>query len=160
GYDDARKVYNGMIDKRPGLIVFCAGVADIIGAVNFARTNHLLVAVRGAGHNVAGTSVCDGGIVIDLSRMKGIRTDPVARTVRAEPGVTWGELNHELQVFGLAATGGFVSTTGISGLTLGGGLGWVVRKHGLAMDNLLSVDIVTADGRFLTASSSQNVDLF
>ena len=160
GYDDARKVYNRMIDKRPALIVQCAGIADIIAAVNFARTHKLLVAVRGAGHNVAGTSTCDGGIVVDLSRMKGIRVDPEARTVRAEPGVTWFDLNHELQAFGLAATGGFVSTTGISGLTLGGGLGWLVRKHGLAMDNLLSVDIVTADGRFLTASSSQNVDLF
>ena len=159
-YDEARKVFNAMIDKRPGIIVQCAGVADVISSVNFARSNDLLVAVRGVGHNVAGTSVCDDGILIDLSQMKGIRTDPVARTVRAEPGLTWGELNHELQVFDLAATGAFISTTGISGLTVGGGLGWLVRKHGLALDNLLSVDVVTADGRFLTASSTANEDLF
>ncbi len=160
GYDEARVVYNAMIDKHPGILVRCAGVADVISAVNFARTNSLLVAVRGVGHNVAGNSVCDGGIVIDLSCMKGMRIDPVARTVRAEPGLTWGELNHDLQTFGLAATGAFVSTTGISGLTVGGGLGWLVRKHGLALDNLLSVDIVTADGRLLTASPTQNEDLF
>jgi len=160
GYDEARKVYNAMIDKRPGLIVHCVGVADVIGAVNFARAHNLLVAVRGAGHNVAGSSICDDGIVIDLSRMKGIRVDPEARTVRVEAGLTWGEVNHELQIFGLAATGGFVSTTGVSGLTLGGGLGWLVRKHGLALDNLLSVDVVTADGQLLTASSSQHQDLF
>ena len=159
-YEDARKVYNRMIDKRPDLIARCAGVADVIAAVNFARSHRLLLAVRGAGHNVAGTSVCDGGLVIDLSRMKGIRVDPAARRVRAEPGVTWGELNHDLQAFGLAATGGFVSTTGISGLTVGGGLGWLVRKHGLALDNLLSADVVTADGRLLTVSSSENPDLF
>jgi FAD/FMN-containing dehydrogenase len=160
GYDDARKVYNAMIDKRPGLIVQCVRVADVIRAVNFARLHNLLVAVRGAGHNVAGNSVCDEGIVIDLCRMKGIRVDPEARTVRVEAGLTWGEVNHELQIFGLAATGGFVSTTGISGLTLGGGLGWLVRKHGLALDNLLSVDVVTADGRLLTTDSSQHQDLF
>jgi len=160
GYDEARAVYNAMIDRHPGLIVRCAGVADVINSVNFARTNQLLVAVRGAGHNVGGFAVCDGGIVIDLSQMKGIRIDPSARTVRAEPGLTWGELNQDLQVFGLAATGGFVSTTGIGGLTLGGGLGWLVRKYGLACDNLLSVDIVTADGQLLTASSTQNQDLF
>jgi FAD/FMN-containing dehydrogenase len=160
GYDEARKVYNAMIDKRPGLIVRCVGVADVIGAVNFARAHNLLVAVRGAGHNVAGNSVCDDGMVIDLSRMKGIWVDTDARTVRVEAGLTWGEVNHELQVFGLAATGGFVSTTGVSGLTLGGGLGWLVRKHGLALDSLLSVDVVTADGRVLKANSSQHQDLF
>ena len=159
-YDEARKVFNAMIDKRPGIIVQCAGVADVINSVNFARSNDLLVAVRGVGHNVAGTSVCDDGIVIDLSQMKGIRTDPVARKVRAEPGLTWGELNHDLQAFELAATGGFISTTGVSGLTVGGGLGWLVRKHGLALDNLLSVDVVTADGRFLIASPTENEDLF
>ena len=159
-YDEARKVFNAMIDKRPGIIVQCAGVADVINSVNFARSNDLLVAVRGVGHNVAGTSVCDGGIVIDLSQMRGIRTDPVARKVRAEPGLTWGELNHDLQAFELAATGAFISTTGISGLTVGGGLGWLVRKHGLALDNLLSIDVVTADGRFLTASPTENEDLF
>src|SRR5919199_1614054 len=121
GYDGARKVFNGMIDKRPALIVRCAGVADVINAVNFARTNELLVAVRGGGHNVAGYAVCDGGLVIDLSQMKGMRVDPSARTVRAEPGLTWGELNHDLQAFGLGATGGYVSITGIPRLTLGGG---------------------------------------
>lgn len=121
GYDDARKVFNGMIDKRPALIVRCAGVADVINAVNFARTNELLVAVRGGGHNVAGYAVCDGGVVIDLSQMKGMRVDPSAHTARAEAGLTWGEFNHEAQAFGLAGTGGFVSTTGIAGLTLGGG---------------------------------------
>lgn len=159
-FDEARAVYNAMIDRHPAMIVRCAGVSDVIDCVNFARANQLLVAVHGAGHNVGGFAVCDGGIVIDLSLMKGIRTDPAAGTVRAEAGLTWGELNHDLQAFGLAATGGFVSTTGIAGLTLGGGLGWLVRKHGLACDNLLSVDIVTADGRFRTASATQNQDLF
>jgi FAD/FMN-containing dehydrogenase len=159
-YDEERKIFNAMIDKRPELMVGCAGVADVISAVNFAQSNNLLVAVRAAGHNVAGICVCDGGMLIDLSRMKGIRLDPATQTIRVEAGLTWGEVNHELQVFGLAATGGFVSTTGVAGLTLGGGLGWLVRKHGLALDNLLSADVVTADGRFLTASSTQNQDLF
>ncbi len=143
GYDGARTVFNAMIDRHPSLIVRCAGVADVISAVNFARTNKLLVAVRGGGHNISGNAVCDGGIVIDLSQMKGMRIDPAARKVRAEPGLTWGELNHALQAFGLAATGAFTSTTGIAGLTLGGGLGWLVRKHGLACDNLLSADKIT-----------------
>jgi FAD/FMN-containing dehydrogenase len=159
-YDEARMVDNAMIDRHPSLIVRCAGVADVINAVNFARTSNLIVAVRGGGHGVTGSAVCDGGMVIDLSHMKGMRIDPVARTVRAEPGLTWGDLNHDLQIFGLGATGGYVSTTGISGLTLGGGLGWLVRKHGLALDNLLSVDIVTADGELLTANPTQNSDLF
>ena len=159
-YDEARQVFNAMIDKRPGLIVRCAGVADVISAVTFARSTDLLVAVRGVGHNVAGTSICDDGILIDLSQMKGMRIEPMARTVRAEPGLTWGELNHDLQAFELAATGAFISTTGISGLTVGGGLGWLVRKHGLALDNLLSVDIVTADGHLLSASATENEDLF
>jgi len=149
-----------MIDRHPSLIVRCAGVADVISAVKFAGTNKLLVAVRGGGHNISGNAVCDGGIVIDLSQMKGMHIDPAARKVRAEPGLTWGELNHDLQAFGLAATGAFMSTTGIAGLTLGGGLGWLVRKYGLACDNLLSVDIVTADGQFLTTNVTQNQDLF
>jgi FAD/FMN-containing dehydrogenase len=160
GYDAARKIHNAMIDRRPDFIVRCAGIADVIGAVNFARSHRLSVAIRGTGHNVAGTSLCDGGLVVDLSLMKSVRIDPVARTARVEGGATWGELNHDLQAFGLAATGGFISTTGVSGLTLGGGLGWLVRKHGLALDNLLSADVVAADGRLLIASASQNEDLF
>ena len=159
-YDDVRRIHNAMIDRRPAGIVRCAGVADVVAAVNFARQSQLLVAVRGAGHNIAGTSLCDGGIVIDLSRMKSVRVDPARGTARVEAGATWADLNHELQVFALAATGGYIGTTGVSGLTLGGGLGWMVRKHGLALDNLLSVDVVTADGRVLTASESENVDLF
>jgi FAD/FMN-containing dehydrogenase len=160
GYEEARKIHNAMIDRHPAIIARCAGVADVITAVNFARSHGILVSVRGAGHNVAGTSLCDGGIVIDLSAMKGIRVHPHTRTARVEPGVTWAELGHELQAFGLAATGGYVGTTGVAGLTLGGGLGWMVRKHGLALDNLLSVDVVTADGRLLTANSTEHQDLF
>lgn len=160
GYDEARKIWNGMIDKRPALIARCAGVADVIDAVNFARTHNLLVSVRGGGHNVAGLAVCDGGIMIDLSLMKSVHVDPKARTARAQSGATLGDLDHETQVFGLAVPAGIVSTTGIAGLTLGGGIGWLTRKYGLTIDNLLSVDIVTADGRFLTASKTENADLF
>ena len=160
GYDEARHVWNGSIDRRPGLIVRCAGTADVIASVSFARTHGLLVAVRGGGHSIAGHSVCDGGMVIDLSRMKSVRIDPAARIARAEPGVLWSELDHEAQAFGLATTGGVVSHTGIAGLTLGGGQGWLMSKHGLAVDNLLSVDIVTADGRLLTANTRENEDLF
>lgn len=149
-----------MIDKRPALIARCTGVADVIEAINFARSNNLLVAVRGGGHNVAGNAVCDGGIVIDLSRMKGIWVDPITRTARAQAGLVWGDFNHETQAFGLVTNGGYVSTTGIAGLTLGGGIGWVMRKYGLTCDSLLSVDVVTADGRFLTASKTENADLF
>ncbi len=160
GYDAARRVWNGMIDRKPALIVPCAGVADVINAVNFARTHNLLVSVRGGGHNVTGNAVCEGGIMIDLSPMKGIRVDPVRRTARAQAGLTWREFDHETQAFGLATTGGQVSSTGIAGLTLGGGVGWLMRTCGLAVDNLLSVDIVTADGRLLTASATENEDLF
>jgi FAD/FMN-containing dehydrogenase len=160
GYESARKIWNGMIDKHPALIARCTGVADVISAVNFARVNMLLVAVRGSGHNVAGNAISEGGIVIDLSRMKGMRVDPKAGTARAQAGLNWGDFNHETQAFGLATTGGFISTTGISGLTLGGGVGWLMRKHGLTCDNLLSADVVTADGQFLTASNTKNADLF
>ncbi|HEV2491372.1 MAG TPA: FAD-binding oxidoreductase [Candidatus Acidoferrales bacterium] len=160
GYDQARKVWNGMIDKRPAMIVRCAGVADVIECVRFARTHDLVVAVRGGGHNVAGNAVCDNGLVIDLTRMKGIRVDPARRIARAEPGVLWREFDRETQAFGLATTGGQISTAGIAGLTLGGGWGYLARKYGLSCDNLLSVDIVTADGRLLTASASENADLF
>jgi FAD/FMN-containing dehydrogenase len=160
GYEEARKIHNAMIDRRPAMIVRCAGVADVITAVKFARTNGIVVAVRGAGHNVAGTSLCDGGMVIDLSTMKGIWVRPGAHTARVEPGVTWAELAHDLQAFGLAATGGYVGTTGVAGLTVGGGLGWMVRKHGLALDNLLSADVVTAEGQLLTADSAEHPELF
>ena len=160
GYDAARTVWNGMIDRRPALIARCAGVADVMAAVRFARAHGLLLAVRGGGHNITGNAVCEGGLMIDLSPMKSVRVDPVKRTVRAEAGLTWGEFNRETQAFGLATTGGVVSTTGIAGLTLGGGLGWLMGKHGLSCDNLLSADIVTADGEFLTASAEQNPDLF
>ena len=149
-----------MIDRRPAMIVRCAGVADVITAVKFARGEGVEVSVRATGHNVAGISLSDGGMVIDLSAMKGIRVDPRTCTARVDPGVTWAELSHELQAFELAATGGYVGTTGVAGLTLGGGLGWQVRKHGLALDNLLAADVLTADGQFLTASSTENPDLF
>jgi FAD/FMN-containing dehydrogenase len=160
GYDSARRVWNGMIDKRPAVIARCTGVADVVSAVNFARTNGLLVAVRGGGHSVAGNGVCDDGVMIDLSPMKGVRVDPSASTARAQPGVTWGLFDRETNVFGLATTGGLVSTTGIAGLTLGGGVGWLARKHGITADNLLSADVVTASGDVLTASERENDELF
>ncbi|HWR54731.1 MAG TPA: FAD-binding oxidoreductase [Bryobacteraceae bacterium] len=160
GYEEARKIHNAMIDRRPAMIVRCAGVEDVVSAVGFARTHGQVVAIRGSGHNVAGISLCDEGMVIDVSSMKGVRADAESRTVRVEPGVTWAELARELQPFGLAATGGFVGTTGVAGLTVGGGLGWMVRKHGLALDNLISADVVTAAGRLLKASATENEDLF
>jgi FAD/FMN-containing dehydrogenase len=159
-YDEARKVWNGMIDKRPGLIARCTGVADVISAVDFARTHQLLVSVRGGGHNIPGNAVCNGGLMIDLACMRSVRVDPVRRTARAEGGVTWGEFDHETQAFGLATTGGSVSDTGIAGLTLGGGLGWLAGKCGLTCDNLLSADVVTANGKLLIASASEHTDLF
>jgi FAD/FMN-containing dehydrogenase len=159
-YDEARKIWNGMIDRRPALIARCAGAADIIATVRFAREHGLLVSVKGGGHNITGNAVCEGGLMIDLSPMKSVRVDPVGRTARAEAGLTWGEYNRETQAFGLASTGGVVSTTGIAGLTLGGGLGWLHGKHGLSCDNLLSADLVTADGKLLTASRELHPDLF
>ncbi|HYU12038.1 MAG TPA: FAD-dependent oxidoreductase [Stellaceae bacterium] len=159
-YEAARKLWNGMIDRRPALIARCTGTADVIAAVNFARDHGLRTAVRGGGHSFPGHSVCDGGLVIDLSGMKGIRVDPAARTARAQAGVKWIDFDHETQAFGLATSGGTVSDTGIAGLTLGGGLGWLSSKYGLTVDNLLSADVVTADGRLLTASATQNPDLF
>lgn len=159
-YDTARAVFNAAIDRRPALIARCDGADDVIRAVKFAREEDLLVAVRGTGHNVAGFAVCDDGLVIDLSRMKGITLDPAARTARVGAGCDWGEVNDALEPHALAATGGFVSITGVSGLTLGGGLGWLVRKHGLALDNLLSAEVVLADGRLVTASAEENDDLF
>jgi FAD/FMN-containing dehydrogenase len=160
GYEAARKIWNGMIDRRPALIARCAGAADVVRCVDFARANNLLLAVRGGGHNVAGNAVCDGGLVIDLTGMKTVHVDPAGRTARADAGVTWGEFDKQTQAFGLATTGGQVSTTGIAGLTLGGGWGWLARKYGLASDNLLSVEIVTADGKLRTASATENADLF
>jgi FAD/FMN-containing dehydrogenase len=160
GYDDARKIHNGMIDRNPALIARCVGTADIVDSVNFARTQGLELAVRGGGHNVAGRAVCDDGLMLDLSLMKGIHVDPVRRTARAQGGVTWREFNRETQAHGLATTGGVISTTGIAGLTLGGGLGWLMAKYGLAMDNLLSAEVVTAAGDILRASKDENGDLF
>ena len=160
GYDEARRVHNGLIDKRPALIAQCQGTADIVDAVRLARRLKLEVAVRGGGHNVAGRATIDGGIMIDLSPMKGIHVDANARTARAQGGVTWAEFNRETQLHGLATTGGVVSTTGVAGLTLGGGIGWLMGKYGLALDNLRSVDLVTADGRVLRASEDENADLF
>src|SRR5215469_7933006 len=160
GYDEARKVWNGMIDRRPALIARCAGVADVLAAVKFARTHEVLVSVRGGGHNAPGNAVCQGGLMIDLAGMRSVRVDPLRRTARAEGGATWGDFDRETQAFGLATTGGSVSDTGIAGLTLGGGLGWLAGKYGLSSDNLLSVDVVTADGTMLIANADENADLF
>lgn len=159
-YDSARKVYNGMIDKRPQFIVRCTDVADVMAAVEFGRENNLLTAVRGGGHSAGGMGICDGGLVIDLSRMKNVHVDPKAKTVRVAAGCVWGDVDHATHAFGMATPSGFISTTGVSGLTLGGGIGYLTRKHGLTIDNLLSVDIVLADGRFLTANPKENRDLF
>jgi FAD/FMN-containing dehydrogenase len=146
GYEDARTVHNGLVDKRPALIARCSGVADVVDAVTLTHKLGLEVAVRGGGHNVAGRATTDGGLMIDLSLMKGIHVDPQNRTARVQGGVTWAELNRETQLYGLAVTGGVVSSTGVAGLTLGGGLGWLMGKHGLALDNLRSMEIVTAEG--------------
>ena len=159
-YDERRRVWNASIDRYPALIARCAGVADVIAALRFARAQQLLVAVRGGGHSYPGYGVCDGGMVIDLSLMKGIRVDPEARTVRAQAGVLLGDLDRETQAFGLAVPAGFISHTGMAGLTLGGGIGFTMRKLGLTIDNLLSVDLITAEGQFVKASEQENADLF
>jgi FAD/FMN-containing dehydrogenase len=159
-YDEARKVYNGMIDRRPGLIARCANTADVIAAVNFARENNLLLAVRGGGHNGAGLGTCEGGLVIDLSAMHAVRVDPARHEVRVEGGCIWGDVDHATHPFGLAVPTGFISSTGVGGLTLGGGVGYLTRKYGLTIDNLLGVDMVLADGSFVTASEKENADLF
>jgi len=160
GYDEARTVWNAMIDRRPALIARCTDAEDIVCAVNFARAQDLLVSVRGGGHNVAGKAVCEGGLMIDLSLMKGIEVDPVQRTARVEPGVIWSEMDQATQAHGLATTGGTVSHTGVAGLTLGGGLGWLLATHGLSCDNLLTAEMVLADGRQVTASDTEHPDLF
>jgi FAD/FMN-containing dehydrogenase len=160
GYEEARRIHNGLIDKRPALIARCRGTADIVDAIGFGRESRLEISVRGGGHNVAGRAVTDGGVMIDLSLMKGIHVDPGARTVRAQGGVTWREFNRETAVHGLATTGGVISTTGIAGLTLGGGLGSLMGKYGLSVDNLLSAELVTAGGDVLTANANEHPDLF
>jgi FAD/FMN-containing dehydrogenase len=160
GYESARTIWNAMIDRRPGAIVSCLGAADVIRALDFARRHELLVAVRSGGHNIAGNAVCEGGLLIDLSPMRAVRVDTIDRMARVDPGARLADLDREAQAFGLATPLGINSTTGVAGLTLGGGFGWISRKHGLTIDNLLSVDIVTADGRLLQASSEINPDLF
>ena len=159
-YDVHRRIWNGSIDRFPALIARCAGAADVIAAVRFARAHGLLVAVRGGGHSFPGYSVCDGGMVIDLSPMKGVRVDPVDRSVRAQAGVLLGELDREVQAFGSVVPAGFVSHTGLAGLTLGGGIGFTMRRFGLTIDNLLAVDLITADGELVKASEEENADLF
>jgi len=159
-FDQARRVWNGMIDKTPALIARCASVDDIKTAIEFARAHELLVAVRGGGHSVAGHGTCDDGLVIDLSLMRNVQVDPDNRIVMAQPGLNWGGLDRATQAHALAVPGGIVSATGVAGLTLGGGIGWLMRKHGLTADNLLSADLVTAEGQFLHASAEQNAELF
>ena len=159
-YDIARRIWNASIDKRPGLIARCCGLADVIAAVNFARDHDLLVAIRGGGHNVGGRALCDGGLVIDLSRMKGVHVDPRAGRVRVQPGVILGELDRETHVYGMAVPAGVVSKTGVAGLTLGGGVGWLVKKYGLTCDNVISFEIVTADGQVRQVSADEHPDLF
>jgi FAD/FMN-containing dehydrogenase len=160
GYNEARRIWNASVNKRPGLIARCSGIADAIAAVNFGRENNLLTAIRGGGHNVGGRGLCDDGLVIDLSRMRSVLVDTATQRVRVQGGATLGDLDRETHVFGLAVPTGIVPKTGIGGLTLGGGVGWLVRKYGMTIDNLLSVEVVSADGRVLTASLSENDDLF
>ena len=160
GYDAARTIWNAMIDRRPALIIRAAGAADVIQAVTLARTHGLVIAIKGGGHNIAGNAVGDGGLMLDLSAMKSVRIDPRARTARVEPGVTLGEFDREAQAFGLATPVGINSTTGIAGLTLGGGFGWISRRYGLTVDNLIAADVVTADGKLLRASATESPGLF
>src|SRR5829696_3362396 len=160
GYDEARTVYNAMIDKHPALIAQCSTVADVIAAVNFARDNNVIVAIRGGGHNGPGLGLVDDGLVIDLSAMNGVRVDPDARTARVEGGALLGDLHHASNAFGLATPSGIISTTGVGGITLGGGIGHLTRQLGLAIDNLLEADVVLADGSFVTASATEHPDLF
>ena len=160
GYDEARSIWNGMIDRRPGLIAMCEGTADVIATVRFAREHDLLVSVRGGGHNVSGNAVCDGGLMISLARMNAVRVDPSSRRARVSPGARLGDLDHETQAFGLVAPAGIVTTTGVAGLTLGGGFGWLSRKWALTCDNLHSVDLVTSEGELVRASADENADLF
>ena len=159
-YDEVRAVWNGMIDKHPAIVARCTGVHDVIAALRYARGNALPVAVRGGGHNVAGNAVCDGGLVIDLSAMKAVHVDPVRRTARVQGGATWRDFDREAQVFGLATPGGLISSTGVAGLTLGGGFGWLSRAYGLASDNVVSMELVDATGRVVTASAGEHTDLF
>jgi FAD/FMN-containing dehydrogenase len=159
-YDDARRVHNGLIDRRPALVVRCQGTADVQAAVRFGRERGLEIAVRGGGHNVAGNAVCDGGLMIDLSPMRAVHVDPSTRRARAQGGATWGDYNRETQLHGLASTGGVVSSTGVGGLTLGGGLGWLMGKHGMAVDSLRAVELVTATGEVVQASAKEHPDLF
>jgi hypothetical protein len=160
GYDAARRIWNGAIDRRPACIARCTDVADVVAAVRFARDHDLEIAVHGGGHNVAGTAVCDGGIVIDLSRMRAVLVDPASRTAWVQGGALWGDVDHETQAHGLATTGGIIGHTGVAGLTLGGGIGFLMRKHGLAVDNLLAAEVVTAEGRVVHASADEHPDLF
>src|SRR2546427_211542 len=160
GYDEARTIWNRMIDRRPALIARCAGTDDVVTALRFAREHGLLISVRGGGHNVTGNAVCDGGLMIDLSPMKSARVDPRRRRITAEPGLTWKDFDTATLRHGLATTGGIVSSTGVAGLTLGGGHGWLMRKHGLACDNVSTVDVAVADGRCLRASADENPELF
>ena len=159
-YDSARALWNGAIDRRPRLIARCIGTADVVAALRFAREHDLEIAIRGGGHNVAGTAMCDDGMVIDLSAMRGVRVDPAKRRAWVQGGALWGDVDHETQAHGLATTGGIVSHTGVAGLTLGGGIGWLMRKHGLTIDNLLAVDVVTAEGELQRASEDEHPDLF
>src|SRR5262245_61494916 len=160
GYDDGRAVWNGSVDRRPRLVARCRGVADAAAVVRFARARDLAIAVRGGGHNVAGTAVCDDGIVIDLSAMRAVTVDLAARTARVQGGALWGDVDHATQRHGLATTGGIVSHTGVGGVSLGGGIGWLMRKHGLVVDNLVEAEVVTAEGEVIRASADEHPDLF